>query len=89
MAAIGGVVTLARAELLQKAHHPYWTQYFRDEGFRRGDGPLLAVMAYATPPRSALLLAAPGAALLTWNQLTGAVVIVIAGLLSRADSALR
>jgi drug/metabolite transporter (DMT)-like permease len=58
-----------------------------DEGFRRGDGQLLAVMAYATPLCSALLLAALGAALLTWNLLTGAVVIVLAGFLSRADSA--
>jgi drug/metabolite transporter (DMT)-like permease len=57
-----------------------------DEGFRRGDGQLLAVMAYATPLCSALLLAALGAALLTWNLLAGAVVIVLAGLLSRADS---
>jgi drug/metabolite transporter (DMT)-like permease len=60
-----------------------------DEGFRRGDGQLLAVMAYATPLCSALLLAALGAALLTWNLLTGAVVIVLAGLLSRADPALK
>jgi drug/metabolite transporter (DMT)-like permease len=56
-----------------------------DEGFRRGDGQLLAVMAYATPLCSALLLAALGAALITWNLLTGAVVIVLAGWLSRAD----
>jgi drug/metabolite transporter (DMT)-like permease len=59
-----------------------------DEGFRRGDGQLLAVMAYATPLCSALLLAALGAAVLTWNLLTGAVVIVLAGLLSRTDSEL-
>jgi drug/metabolite transporter (DMT)-like permease len=59
-----------------------------DEGFRRGDGQLLAVMAYATPLCSALLLAALGAALLTWNLLVGAVVIVLAGFLSRADPAL-
>lgn len=58
-----------------------------DEGFRRGDGQLLAVMAYATPLCSALLLAALGAALLTWNLLTGAAVIVLAGFLSRADAA--
>ena len=56
-----------------------------DQGFRRGDSHLLAVMAYATPLCSALLLASLGAALLTWNLLTGAVVIVLAGLLSRAD----
>jgi drug/metabolite transporter (DMT)-like permease len=59
--------------------------YVWDQGFRRGDSHLLAVMAYATPLCSALLLASLGAALLTWNLLTGAVVIVFAGLLSRAD----
>jgi hypothetical protein len=42
-------------------------------------------MAYATPLCSALLLASLGAALLTWNLLAGAVVIVLAGLLSRTD----
>jgi drug/metabolite transporter (DMT)-like permease len=62
--------------------------YVWDEGFRRGDGQLLAVMAYATPLCSALLLAALGAALLTWNLLIGAVVIVLAGILSRTDPAL-
>lgn len=56
-----------------------------DEGFRRGDSQLLAVMAYATPLCSALLLAALGAALFTWNLLVGAVVIVIAGMLARTD----
>jgi drug/metabolite transporter (DMT)-like permease len=59
--------------------------YVWDEGFRRGDGHLLAVMAYATPLCSALLLASLGAALLTWNLLAGAVVIVLAGFLSRTD----
>jgi drug/metabolite transporter (DMT)-like permease len=48
-----------------------------DLGFRRGDGHLLAVMAYATPLCSALLL-------------IGAVVIVLAGMSSRsADSGAR
>ncbi len=56
-----------------------------DEGFRRGDGHLLAVMAYATPLCSALLLASLGAALLTWNLLAGAVVIVLAGVLSQTS----
>ena len=55
-----------------------------DLGFRRGDGHLLAVMAYATPLCSALLLAAFSKALLTWNLLLGALVIVSAGLLSRS-----
>jgi drug/metabolite transporter (DMT)-like permease len=54
-----------------------------DQGFRRGDSHLLAVMAYATPLCSALLLTVLGAALLTWNLLLGALVIVAAGLLSR------
>ncbi|MGO9935388.1 MAG: DMT family transporter [Steroidobacteraceae bacterium] len=58
-----------------------------DEGFRWGDSQLLAVMAYATPLCSALLLAALGAASLTWNLLIGAAVIVSAGLLSHADAA--
>jgi drug/metabolite transporter (DMT)-like permease len=61
-----------------------------DLGFRRGDGHLLAVMAYATPLCSALLLTGLGAALLTWNLLIGALVIVFAGLLSRSgDSGTR
>jgi drug/metabolite transporter (DMT)-like permease len=54
-----------------------------DQGFRRGDSQLLAVMAYATPLCSALLLTLLGAALLTWNLLLGALVIVAAGLVSR------
>jgi drug/metabolite transporter (DMT)-like permease len=54
-----------------------------DQGFRRGDSQLLAVMAYATPLCSAVLLAALGAALFTWNLFVGAVVIVLAGMLSR------
>jgi drug/metabolite transporter (DMT)-like permease len=58
-----------------------------DRGFRRGDSQLLAVMAYATPLCSALLLALLGAAMLTWNLLTGALVIVLAGLLSRPAAA--
>jgi drug/metabolite transporter (DMT)-like permease len=58
-----------------------------DIGFRQGDGHLLAVMAYATPLCSALLLAAFSGALLTWNLLTGALVIVAAGLLSRTAPA--
>jgi drug/metabolite transporter (DMT)-like permease len=54
-----------------------------DQGFRRGDSHLLAVMAYATPLCSALLLTLLGAAVLTLNLLLGALVIVAAGLLSR------
>jgi drug/metabolite transporter (DMT)-like permease len=56
-----------------------------DEGFRRGDSQLLAVLAYATPLCSALLLGTLGLASLTWGLLVGAVVIVTAGVLSRAD----
>jgi drug/metabolite transporter (DMT)-like permease len=57
--------------------------YLWDLGFRRGDGHLLAVMSYATPLCSALLLAAFSKALLTWNLLFGGLLIVSAGLLSR------
>ncbi len=57
-----------------------------DQGFRRGDTQRLAVMAYATPLCSALLLALSGAALLTWNLLLGALVIVAAGLLARTPT---
>jgi prepilin-type processing-associated H-X9-DG protein len=60
-----------------------------DVGFRRGDSQQLAVMAYATPLCGALLLAALGAAVLTWNLLLGAIVIVAAGVLSRSDQLMR
>jgi drug/metabolite transporter (DMT)-like permease len=56
-----------------------------DQGFRRGDSKLLAVMAYATPLCSALLLSFLGIETLTWNLLIGAMVIAGAGMLSRAD----
>jgi drug/metabolite transporter (DMT)-like permease len=72
-AAAVGVVPLAFGNLL-------W-----DEGFRRGDSQLLAVMAYATPLCSALLLAGCGLESLTWTLGLGALVIVAAGLLSRSD----
>jgi drug/metabolite transporter (DMT)-like permease len=55
-----------------------------DQGFQRGDSQLLAVRAYATPLCSAVLLGAIGPASLTWGLLVGAVVIVTAGVLSRA-----
>lgn len=57
-----------------------------DQGFRRGDSKLLAVMAYATPLCSALLLSLLGIEALTWNLLTGAVVIALAGMLSRTNA---
>lgn len=57
-----------------------------DEGFRRGDSQLLAVMAYGTPLCSALLLAALGMAAVTWSLLAGAAVIVLAGFLSRTST---
>ena len=57
-----------------------------DEGFRRGDSQLLAVMAYATPLCSALLLTTLGLEPFTWKLLIGALVIMTAGLLSRADA---
>jgi drug/metabolite transporter (DMT)-like permease len=72
-AAAVGIVPLAFGNLL-------W-----DEGFRRGDSQLLAVMAYATPLCSALLLAVFGLESLTWNLGLGAFAIVAAGLVSRSD----
>jgi drug/metabolite transporter (DMT)-like permease len=63
--------------------------YLWDVGFRRGDSQMLAVMAYATPLCGALLLTALGAALMTWNLLIGAIVIVVAGVLSRSDQLMR
>jgi drug/metabolite transporter (DMT)-like permease len=60
--------------------------YVWDEGFRRGNSQLLAVLAYATPLCSALLLSALGLASLTWGLLLGGAIIVTAGVLSRADS---
>jgi len=56
-----------------------------DEGFRKGDSQLLTVMAYATPLCSALLLTALGVEALTWRLLIGAIAIVVAGMMSRAD----
>lgn len=56
-----------------------------DQGLRRGNGPLLAVMAFATPLVGALILIAAGIATATTNLLVGAVVIVLAGLLSAGD----
>lgn len=69
-AAAVGIVPLAFGNLV-------W-----DEGFRRGDSHLLAVMAYATPLCSALLLAVLGLESLTLSLLLGAIVIVVAGFLS-------
>src|SRR5262249_52374734 len=60
-----------------------------DQGFRRRDGQLLAVMADATALCSALLLAALGLAVLTVHLITGALVIVAAGLLTRSGTAAR
>lgn len=57
-----------------------------DEGFRRGDSQLLAVMAYATPLCSTLLLALLGLESLTIAVLIGAILIVLAGFLSRANT---
>ena len=55
-----------------------------DEGFRRGDSQLLAILAYATPLCSALLLVTLGLQAMTWSLLAGAIIIVTAGMLSRA-----
>jgi drug/metabolite transporter (DMT)-like permease len=56
-----------------------------DEGFRKGDSQLLAVAAYGTPLCSAVLLAVLGLESFTWRLLVGAIVIVIAGVMSRTD----
>lgn len=55
-----------------------------DQGLRRGDGRLLAVMAYATPLGSAVLLTGLGLQTFSWQLMLGALVIVTAGLLSRS-----
>jgi drug/metabolite transporter (DMT)-like permease len=57
-----------------------------DEGFRRGDSQLLAVMAYATPLCSALLLVALGLESLRRGLFVGAILIVAAGFLSHNRS---
>ena len=57
-----------------------------DEGFRRGDSQPSAVMAYATPLISALLLVTLGLQTFTFSLGIGAVVIVQAGYLARTDS---
>jgi drug/metabolite transporter (DMT)-like permease len=57
-----------------------------DEGFRKGDSQLLAVMAYATPLCSALFLMVLGLESFTWKLLIGAIVIAVAGVMSRADA---
>jgi len=57
-----------------------------DQGFRRGDGQLLAVLAYATPLCSALLLALLGVEMFSCGLLTGAILVVLAGLLSCTDA---
>ncbi len=54
-----------------------------DEGFRRGDSQLMAVMAYATPLLSAVLLIALGLEQFTVAMGVGGTLIVLAGLISR------
>ncbi len=78
---VGGIASAAAVGILPLAlGNLLW-----DEGFRRGDSQLLAVMAYATPLCSALLLALFGLESLSWTLGLGALVIVAAGLLSRSD----
>jgi drug/metabolite transporter (DMT)-like permease len=77
----GGIAAAAAVGILPLA----FGNLLWDEGFRRGDSQLLAVMAYATPLCSALLLAVLGLESLTWTLGLGALVIVAAGLLSRSD----
>lgn len=77
---IGGVAAAAAVGIVPLAlGNLAW-----DEGFRRGDSQLLAVMAYATPLCSALLLALMGLQRFSWGLAAGGVVVVLAGLLSRA-----
>ena len=54
-----------------------------DTGIRNGDSRLLAVMAYATPLCSTLLLIALGLQLFSLSLLIGAVLIALGGVLSR------
>jgi drug/metabolite transporter (DMT)-like permease len=54
-----------------------------DRGLRQGNSQLLAVMAYATPVLSALLLIAAGKAMATASLAIGAFMIAAAGLVSR------
>jgi drug/metabolite transporter (DMT)-like permease len=56
-----------------------------DEGFRRGDSHLLAVMAYATPLCSTLLLVVLGFQAPTSPLILSAGLIVLAGFLARAS----
>jgi drug/metabolite transporter (DMT)-like permease len=78
---LGALVAIVVAGIVPQA----LGNFVWDEGFRRGDSQLLAVLAYATPLCSVLLLAVIGVALLTWNLLFGALVIVFAGILSRTN----
>jgi len=78
---VGGVAAAAAVGIVPLA----FGNLIWDEGFRRGDSQLLAVMAYATPLCSALLLALFGLEAFTWSLFAGAVVIVAAGFLSRAE----
>jgi drug/metabolite transporter (DMT)-like permease len=57
-----------------------------DAGLQRGDSQLLAVMAYGTPLCSGLMLISLGLESFTWKLLLGALLIVVAGVLSRTDS---
>lgn len=79
---IGGVAAAAAVGIVPLA----FGNLIWDESFRRGDSQPLAVMAYATPLCSALLLASLGLESFTWSLAIGAIVIVCAGVLSRADA---
>lgn len=67
---LGGIIPLALGNLA-------W-----DYGVRRGDRVLLAVLAYATPLVSALILVATGFASPTLGLLAGGMMIVVAGIIS-------
>jgi drug/metabolite transporter (DMT)-like permease len=74
VAAVIGVVPTAVANLA-------W-----DEGFRKGDSHLLAIMAYGTPLCSTLLLILLGVESPSWRLFAGAIGIAIAGVLSRTET---
>jgi len=79
---LGSVVAAAAIGIMPAA----LANWVWDMGFRRGDSQLLAVMAYATPLCSALLLLALGIESFTPALLVGALLIVTAGFLSHAES---
>ena len=79
---IGSVAAAATIGIVPTA----FANFAWDQGFRRGDTRLLAVMAYATPLCSALLLTVTGSQSFTWKLVIAAIVIMFAGVMSRAEA---